>query len=1211
MSTQAKKRVRAAARRGVLVLLAAIFAIVGGTLYVPNVAYDALGDIIEVTRDLSADDPGGSDPKDDPPPFPCRPPAQPGYPRPWEASIPVSTYGVANAINRNLLTVIPIVEWSGVGPDLSFTLYHNSATVDSEYDLGTGLDFDLGPGWSTSYSAQVIDLDDSEYLVVGDDGTQDIHDCSSWPCVAPPGVHDILTVWAGGRYVTHKDRSAHMFDGDGNLTHFYDAQGNHISIDRQPANDKTVITDASGRTLELNYSDDTPPQLESIVAPAIDVDGTLQDIAERTWTMVYNVDDRLGRIEEEDYYVAGAFYTEIEYDDDGRISELSDKHGGSSGSGDTYTFTYVVDTEPDPDVYYNELLTVTDPEPGELTQSFDTTCPGSALIATEYTDRRGKEWVYEAVRHDVPENGELYQIENPLGQGPMFDFDTDFNLVTYWDARGKRWDYTYDTDGNLTQATDPLDNDEYWEYNDDNDLTQYTDALENEYNYYYDTEYPGLLTRIVEPADGQGNPAATTTLEYYLDWLDSEELTVVGDYIFFRADDGQHGVELWVTDGTVDGTMMVKDINESGDSDPEELTAVGSGQNALVFFRADNGEEEGVELWKSDGTVAGTVMVADIKDSGDSNPAELCAVDGTLFFRAFDGDDVGDHGTELWKCASPYESAVLVEDICPNACDSNPTDLVNLNGTLVFAAEEPGDGRELWKSESPYTDAELIRDIYQNGSSAPEELTVVGNGYVYFSAYTAAKGRELWRSSGGYESTELVEDIKWETYSSNPTHLTAVVDTLMFQADDGGHGREPWKSNSSGTSIVEDIGDFGADGSSDPKEFTYVNGIVYFQADDDDGDNIELWKTESPYSSASKVAEINTSGSSTPHNLTTVDVDKLFFAADDGTHGVELWWINGENAPAIFKDIYPGEEDSNPEDLIYYSNGVISELFFRANDGVKGQTIWMTESYFTGIAAVDNEHRHGLLKKVTDANGVVTAFDYDQWGQQALYAEGQLDPLEDEYVYSTQQIYDGGSRPRSSATACQSGSCLNGGDITYSVLAATSKNMPRMCSTSRKCWECKGAGAKGDIPTGFPSLPASAPTPPVMAVNSDELSDALGHLIDSELTFLEGGDETDDYRDRTITYDELGRLTANNLETDESGDSVSRPFAFDYDDYASGQITRTGADGIDTYIELDDAGRIKYVRRGTAANPLLEAEYSYNQNGQVTQVKYGHEEELY
>ena len=85
-------------------------------------------------------------------------------------------------------------------------------------------------------------------------------------------------------------------------------------------------------------------------------------------------------------------------------------------------------------------------------------------------------------------------------------------------------------------------------------------------------------------------------------------LTAVGNTLYFRADDGTNGNELWKSDGTASGTVMVKDIySGSSSSSPSYLTAVGN----TLYFRADDGTN-GNELWKSDGTASGTVMVKDI-----------------------------------------------------------------------------------------------------------------------------------------------------------------------------------------------------------------------------------------------------------------------------------------------------------------------------------------------------------------------------------------------------------------------------------------------------------------------------------------------------------------------------------------------------------------------------------------------------------------------
>ena len=79
-----------------------------------------------------------------------------GPARPWEADVAVSTYSTVNARHGNLFTSIPIVSWSGVGPDMDMRLYHNSALVNTTFDLTTNVGFNLGPGWTIAYSDQLI-----------------------------------------------------------------------------------------------------------------------------------------------------------------------------------------------------------------------------------------------------------------------------------------------------------------------------------------------------------------------------------------------------------------------------------------------------------------------------------------------------------------------------------------------------------------------------------------------------------------------------------------------------------------------------------------------------------------------------------------------------------------------------------------------------------------------------------------------------------------------------------------------------------------------------------------------------------------------------------------------------------------------------------------------------------------------------------------------
>src|SRR3989339_430820 len=200
--------------------------------------------------------------------------------------------------------------------------------------------------------------------------------------------------------------------------------------------------------------------------------------------------------------------------------------------------------------------------------------------------------------------------------------------------------------------------------------------------------------------------------------------------IFFNAYDSIHGYELWKSDGTDAGTMLVKDIFPgTSNSDLSKFFAV----NGTLFFWANNGIN-GIELWKSDGTEAGTVMVKDIRvGSSSSSPTQLTNVNGTLFFWANNGIN----GIELWKSDGTEAGTVMVKDIRVGSSSSSPTQLTNVNGTLFFWANNGINGIELWKSDGTEAGTVMVKDICAGSCSSFEQnytpYFANVNGILYFS----------------------------------------------------------------------------------------------------------------------------------------------------------------------------------------------------------------------------------------------------------------------------------------------------------------------------------------------------------------------------------------------------------------------------------------------------------------------------------------------
>ena len=221
----------------------------------------------------------------------------------------------------------------------------------------------------------------------------------------------------------------------------------------------------------------------------------------------------------------------------------------------------------------------------------------------------------------------------------------------------------------------------------------------------------------------------------------------------FRRERRCHGYELWKSDGTAAGTTLVKDITSGSGSSFNSLMMNLDGK--LLFEAGFN------QLWISDGTTAGTqpVLAASNPDLRLPFPNELPAIINGVFYCQ--GRDTNQNNAELWRTDGTAAGTYRVKDIVAGSGGSYPNVLARINGRLLFYTTD-GSATSLWTSDGTDAGTQLV-SLGNAGTSSSitgdaERMAVVDQ-QLYFTANDDFNGRELWKTDGTTAGTSLVKDI--------------------------------------------------------------------------------------------------------------------------------------------------------------------------------------------------------------------------------------------------------------------------------------------------------------------------------------------------------------------------------------------------------------------------------------------------------------------
>ncbi|MBA5629667.1 T9SS type A sorting domain-containing protein [Moheibacter lacus] len=489
-----------------------------------------------------------------------------------------------------------------------------------------------------------------------------------------------------------------------------------------------------------------------------------------------------------------------------------------------------------------------------------------------------------------------------------------------------------------------------------------------------------------------------------------EDFFVFNNTLFFTAidGDGTHRREIWKSDGTEPGTMMLKDIGGETYAD-----GVKPGNDFLIlnnhFYFYGYTQSYGYELWKSDGTEEGTQMVKDIFPGYNSseytyNRLYGAVGDGYIAFRAFTPDS----GYELWRSDGTESGTFKIKEINPNNGSygdgiPNPgwlnTSIEGYNGKVYFTGSQGGSWK-LWVTDGTEQGTVQFLDLDAGEDEYYKGFKKVNNKLYFFNSRRVMQtdgvssqifvnmqndggvsqfqpfldkvffvknsdefyGLELWESKLNNEDLK-VYDVNL-IQSSSPRNFASLGDKVLFFGQNYTYYEVPMISDGTqeGTKSIVDNPPFRVD-NNDAAILFKVGNNMFFKGYIGQYVNMELYKTDGTPEGTGLVKDINVgSGGSVTRELYVNYNEILYFLANDGVHGEELWRSDGTEEGTYMVADFSGNYTSSTiidfeiwNGFLYFSGSLVDSSF---PDPIVG--IWKTDGTEGGTEVVIQWESSGL-----------------------------------------------------------------------------------------------------------------------------------------------------------------------------------------------------------------------------------------------------------
>jgi ELWxxDGT repeat protein len=268
-----------------------------------------------------------------------------------------------------------------------------------------------------------------------------------------------------------------------------------------------------------------------------------------------------------------------------------------------------------------------------------------------------------------------------------------------------------------------------------------------------------------------------------------------GKHLFFIAEpsagiESPSTAELWVTDGTAAGTQRVQE------SSGAFIATVGD----LLFLVEDN------QLWRSDGTRAGTFSLSAALGPDNTSPGPVAVLGGVLYFISyrFVNSDLT-FSEQLWRSDGTVAGTYLLADVGPGLYDYHQDALIVAGNRLFFDAPEPSPlnaWEDLWSSDGTAQGTGPVTGFQQQGLG---EITAAGGRVFFFTTPPGSPSPQLWVSDGSKAGTRLVSAVPGIGL------MIAAGKQAVFVANDATQKPQIWRSDgtAAGTRLVTSGSGFG------------------------------------------------------------------------------------------------------------------------------------------------------------------------------------------------------------------------------------------------------------------------------------------------------------------------------------------------------------------------------------------------------------------